>query len=387
MKIVVMKKLALFILTSFIISCQGPTEQDFTLGFEKQSKGTSLSGGWFKRGNHRVIIDTLSYSGEKSCKITSTDYGNFGGIVYEIPAGFSGKTIELEGYMKTKNVEEGFAGLLLSVVDNNQTLASSRMEEQNITGTNDWQKYSIKLDYPEKAENIFLGGLLTGNGEAWFDDFVLTIDGKNVQTLEERDKQIEKAALDNEFDKGSMVEVSKGTTEVIGDLALLGKVWGFLKYHHPEIAKGNYNWDYELFRFIPDYLDESSKIEREELLLQWINKLGKIEEDNNCKPAPADAILRPDIEWIIKSINNGSFINRLYDIYRNRNKWNHYYIKMANEGKPVFKHEDPYFTMPYPDTGFRILALFRYWNMIHYFYPYKYLTDKDWDQVLKEYIP
>src|SRR6056297_555304 len=196
MKIVVMKKLALFILTSFIISCQGPTEQDFTLGFEKQSKGTSLSGGWFKRGNHRVIIDTLSYSGEKSCKITSTDYGNFGGIVYEIPARFSGKTIELEGYMKTKNVEEGFAGLLISVVDNNQTLASSRMKDQNITGTNDWQKYSIKLDYPEGVENIFIGGVLKGKGKAWFDDFELSIDGENIQTIKESDKPENKASLD-----------------------------------------------------------------------------------------------------------------------------------------------------------------------------------------------
>src|SRR5690606_26512028 len=29
----------------------------------------------------------------------------------------------------------------------------------------------------------------------------------------------------------------------------------------------------------------------------------------------------------------------------------------------------------------------RYWNMIHYFFPYKHLTDKDWNRVLKEYIP
>ena len=43
--------------------------------------------------------------------------------------------------------------------------------------------------------------------------------------------------------------------------------------------------------------------------------------------------------------------------------------------------------MFYPDAGFRLLALYRYWNMIHYFFPYKYLTDKDWNTVLKEYVP
>ncbi len=43
--------------------------------------------------------------------------------------------------------------------------------------------------------------------------------------------------------------------------------------------------------------------------------------------------------------------------------------------------------MPYPDTGFRLLALFRYWNMMQYFNPNKHLTDKDWTTILKEYIP
>jgi len=31
--------------------------------------------------------------------------------------------------------------------------------------------------------------------------------------------------------------------------------------------------------------------------------------------------------------------------------------------------------------------LYRYWNIIQYFFPYKYLTDKNWDEVLREYIP
>ena len=41
----------------------------------------------------------------------------------------------------------------------------------------------------------------------------------------------------------------------------------------------------------------------------------------------------------------------------------------------------------YDDSGMRLLALFRYWNMIEYFYPYKYLTDKNWNFVLGEFIP
>lgn len=43
--------------------------------------------------------------------------------------------------------------------------------------------------------------------------------------------------------------------------------------------------------------------------------------------------------------------------------------------------------MEYPDAGFRLLSLYRYWNMIHYFFPYKHLSDKDWNTTLKEYVP
>lgn len=34
-----------------------------------------------------------------------------------------------------------------------------------------------------------------------------------------------------------------------------------------------------------------------------------------------------------------------------------------------------------------MLELFRIWNVIEYFYPYKYLLDEKWDQVLQKYIP
>lgn len=40
-----------------------------------------------------------------------------------------------------------------------------------------------------------------------------------------------------------------------------------------------------------------------------------------------------------------------------------------------------------PNKEVRLLALFRFWNVIQYFFPYKNLMDKPWDEVLLEYIP
>jgi len=383
-----MKKIAIFVLTSFMICCQAQTNQEFNLGFEKQNDVNSLSDGWIKWGSYVLSIDSLSNSGEKSGKITSTINAQFGSIAYRIPANYDGNSIKLEGYMKIKNVENGFAGLLLRVDGNGKAQAFDNMQKQNISGTKDWQKYSIELKYPEEAENIYVAGILTGKGEAWFDDFELTIDGKSIQSLKETKKSVYKANLDKEFDSGSDVEIPELTPGLIDDLELLGRVWGFLKYYHPEIATGNYNWDYELFRFMPDYLKESKNIAREELILNWIKGLGEIEKCKKCKQTASDAYLKPDHKWIAASVNNDLLRNELLYIYENRNQGKHFYIRMAPRvGNPEFLNEDAYYNMSYPDDGFRILALFRYWNMINYFFPNKHLIDKDWNNTLKEYIP
>jgi C-terminal processing protease CtpA/Prc len=43
--------------------------------------------------------------------------------------------------------------------------------------------------------------------------------------------------------------------------------------------------------------------------------------------------------------------------------------------------------MVYPSREYRLLALFRFWNVIHFFYPYKSLLDQDWDTVLPQFLP
>ncbi len=43
--------------------------------------------------------------------------------------------------------------------------------------------------------------------------------------------------------------------------------------------------------------------------------------------------------------------------------------------------------MSYPDAGYRLLSLFRYWNIIQYFFPDRYLIGEDWNPVLEEFIP
>lgn len=368
------------------ISCHGQKDQKFNLDFEQHNEGANLAEDWFQWGDHKLSIDTLAYSGKKAGKVTSLEGGNFGSIAYKIPAKYEGKSIKLEGYMRTKDVQNGFAGLLMRIDGGGSSLEFDNMQNQNITGTNDWKKYTINLNYPEGAETIYVAGILVGTGEAWFDDFTVTIDGGNVQTLKQAKRKPTKAQLDKEFDSGSLIELSDISSKDIENLALLGRVWGFLKYHHPEIAAGNYNWDYELFRFLPKYVQTKSEVERNTLLIEWIDSLGDLKNCSKCEPTSEDAVIRPDHNWI--EDQDDQLKEKLLDAYNSRSQGKHYYIGMApGVRNPIFKNEEAYYLMPFPDDGYRLLALYRFWNMIHYFFPYKHLTDKDWNTVLGEYIP
>jgi C-terminal processing protease CtpA/Prc len=53
----------------------------------------------------------------------------------------------------------------------------------------------------------------------------------------------------------------------------------------------------------------------------------------------------------------------------------------------VAQKDQPYAEMVFPNNEYRLLALFRYWNVINYFFPYKHLIGDSWQTVLQRYIP
>lgn len=99
--------------------------------------------------------------------------------------------------------------------------------------------------------------------------------------------------------------------------------------------------------------------------------------------------VKPDLDWINnENWFSSALIERLNFVYNNRNQGSHFYISMApNIGNPVFENEMAYGKMTFPDDGFRLLAVYKYWNAIQYFFPYKYLIEEDWKGVLKEFVP
>jgi len=334
--------------------------------------------------SYMVSVDTKeTYMGKTSISIESSGEGepNFQAISITLAEDYDGEEITLTGYIKTENVTDGYAGLWLAI---DPGIAFDNMGDRGIVGSTDWKKYMIVLPMnPTARRTIRLGGLLVGKGKMWLADMSISIDGKDIS--EARERIPFPAELDKEFDSGSGITFPSLTEPLIADLELLGRVWGFLKYHHLEVAKGNFNWDYELFRILPQYMQTTNTNERDRLLLDWIGKYGEVPTNPDIPETPEDAYIKPDHTWIEKSGMNAELKAKIHYIYKNRNQGNHYYVNIGTN--PIFLNENPYSDISLPDAGFRLLSLYKYWNMIYYFFPSTYLTDKNWNDVLKEYIP
>ncbi len=138
-----------------------------------------------------------------------------------------------------------------------------------------------------------------------------------------------KADLDKELDSGSNTEMPELTDDLIDNLALLGKTWGFLKYYHPEVGKGKYDWDDELFQFLPEYMNVNNTRQRDKSLLRWIEKYGELPECTTCKETAADAYQKPDFSWVENGNMSSALKEKIKEIYQNRLQGTHYYIKKA----------------------------------------------------------
>ena len=383
-----MKKLLFASLLLLFFNCSSSAQEQapkMNLDFEAVDDDRPV--GWMDFGNGDYALkvdDQEAQSGERSVSIASVEgAGDYHAWSYTIPANYDGQKIRLTGYIKTENVTDGWAGLWLRL---DPRVAFDNMEQRGITGTTDWKPYAIELDYdPKKVTDIVLGGLLVGKGKIWVDNLKITIDGKPLSEVPP--KKLLPAQLDKEFDNGSGIVFDKLDDSLIDDLELLGKVWGFLKYHHPAIAEGELNWDYELFRFLPKFLASKSK-RREADIVEWIEALGPVANCTTCQPVDPEAFLTPDFAWLDNAKLSETLRDKISNLRANRHQGDHFYVNMVqNVGNPNFTFEAPYENMPYPDDGFRLLALYKYWNIIHYFFPYRHLMDKPWAPVLREYLP
>ncbi len=203
---------------------------------------------------------------------------------------------------------------------------------------------------------------------------------------------------DHEFDNGSKINFTALTDVQSRNLATLAKVWGFLKYHHPAVTGGKHHWDYDLFRVMLQVLAAGDSASALFAISNWVGGLEAPQDCTKCATLdPNGLYLAPNLEWISdESLLGHDLSQALQNVYRNRTPGSsQFYVSVVpGAGNPSFDHELAYYTSPYPDAGYRLLALFRFWNIVRYFYPNRDIMSDDpanqpdyWNNVLAEFIP
>lgn len=178
--------------------------------------------------------------------------------------------------------------------------------------------------------------------------------------------------------------------ETVRDLAIICKIWGFMKFYHPEISMGSYDMDRELFHLIPSILKAGTKETRNEILYKWVSGFGGVISSDTSYTYPADQIkIYPDLDWLEDTFELGEKLSyQLHDIKNaERNSDTTSYVVFPYGPSAFLWKEDGYDEYGSYDTGYRLVGLFRLWNAVQYYFAYKYLIEEDWDAVLMKFIP
>ena len=169
------------------------------------------------------------------------------------------------------------------------------------------------------------------------------------------------------------------------DLYELGKIWGLMKYYHPAISQGKVDWDAVLLETFAN----TSKKDVNAITTHWLstadqrNFIEIIKKNSECDSI---TLRNFDSSWIgkLKKIQPKNKTRLLNLISQPKNVGTFYSNPVENSIRYNSKNEKVYTAF---SAELKMLDLFRIWNAIEYFYPYKYLLDHQWDDILKKYIP
>lgn len=170
-------------------------------------------------------------------------------------------------------------------------------------------------------------------------------------------------------------------------LAGLGRVWGFLKYFHPAVAGGRLNWDEVLVQKMQQIDKLGNAEELNTFYNSWLDELGEVRRCKSCATYSEQDLHTAGLDWILDDdIFTAALRARFSDVLQNRFQGNHRYVQVEKAGNIRLANEEKYADFVYPPAAYRLLGLFRYWNVVQYFFPYKKDIGEDWNKVLEEMV-
>ncbi|MDF2941549.1 MAG: peptidase [Herbinix sp.] len=226
--------------------------------------------------------------------------------------------------------------------------------------------------------------------------FILAVFYFSMLYIEKQNAEKPKRLMDTEFSADSKIRINNLSSMQEENLYTLAKVWGFAKYRHPSITNGDLNWDMELFRVMPEILEAKTKEDAQNGMVKWLKQfpfeISEVNEDYQkaLLLLEEQKILEADLSWIedksLLGADLSSYLKKLNEV-KVLDTSKAYAVIPDNDFRINMGTENNYSRMKPEDSGMRLLSLFRYWNIIEYFYPYKDIIEEDWNQVLHRMIP
>jgi len=187
----------------------------------------------------------------------------------------AGKRVHYSGYIKTKDITRGWAGLWWRVDGKSGVLAFDNMQGRGPTGTTDWKRYEIDLPVAADATNINFGALHTGDGSAWFDGLEVTLDGKPY---------LDKTNFDLDFESSTPAGFHTGGN---GYQVTLDK---------SSFQSGSQSL---LMTHVGTPADASKKVDPKESITAWRGVIAHLEDSRNSYTQKG--IATRDLDWVIQN--------------------------------------------------------------------------------------
>lgn len=363
------------------------SRHSFNLSFDRlddrhQPLGWELSPG--------ALLDSVNrQDGPYSIRLEQSAPAGECGLFRFLPVPEDGDSVEVSGYVK--NAMTGIVRLFVRIEGPDGSVIDSA-EVIGGRGAGEWVKYSVRLPLSVyRAERIKVGFMFRGAGKVWVDGMGVTVDGESIEAVRCR-----LARSDSQARENLAKAASAGLSGVLTDgqvrrLTELGMLWGFLKYYHPAIGRGLYDWDSALFRILPVVLAAGNDSVAHVAEERWVDGLGAVAVCAGCRvPSAGSEVQAADYGYLFdKGWFSVSLQAKLAFIRDNHAAQpDHYYAGYSSGvGNPLLRHEDPYFYDGYPVAALRLLGLYRYWAIIQYLYPNRHLIGEDWNAVLGRFIP
>ncbi|MDG1278440.1 MAG: S41 family peptidase [Algoriphagus sp.] len=166
------------------------------------------------------------------------------------------------------------------------------------------------------------------------------------------------------------------------------RIWGVLKYHHPKISDGKYDFN-EVF--LKEYhklqtIETSEAFDNE--MLDWIGGFG-IDQLESKKKQVSDQLFTANYrdEWINESTFSPELTDLLHQLTTNSNYQNHYAKANKLSSSVDFSNDLPLKNFDASLEAHRLLFLASFWNAMNYWNVNSYLTETPWDKVITDLIP